>query len=180
MVRTPALLTLVLLFALGGCGDRSPSYTVVRQGGWSGRVPEPEGEVLITAILPDGRSHDLDRLGLEKLTWVRRETRYHPREQDPPAVFEGVLLADLIRELGVSEKGLRVRFTALDDYQLERPWSELKPLEPILALKQDGRWLTLENYGPVRVILPYDRLRPDPTEYNALWVWQLRIIELRN
>ena len=175
----PLLLSLLVLTS-AGCNGKKPTYTVVSRGGWSGSPPPPAGQVLLTVILPDGRSYDLDRQGLQKLTWVRRVTRYHPREKDPPAAFEGVLLADLVEEFGVPEEGLRIRFTALDDYQIERSWEELKPLEPILALKQDGEWLTIDNYGPVRVILPYDRLRPDPTQYNALWVWQLRVIELRN
>lgn len=181
MVRTHVLLLLFfLVLVFSGCGNRGPTYTVVRQGSWSGRPPRPVAEVVLTVIHPDGRSYDLDRRALERLTWVRRVTRYHPREKAPPATFEGVLLADLIKETGVSAQGLKIRFTALDDYQLERSWEELQPLEPILALKQDGNWLTLDGYGPLRVILPYDRLRPDPTQYNALWVWQLRIIELRN
>jgi len=174
------LLILLLLLLIGGCIDRGPTYTVVRQGGWEGEPPPPRGEVLLTVFLPDGRSYDLDRAGLQKLTWVKRKTRYHPQEGGAAATFEGVLLADLIAGLGAEDDDLLVRFTALDDYQIERPWKDLKPLEPILALKQDGRWLTINDYGPLRVILPFDSLRPEPTEYNALWVWQLRIIELRN
>ncbi|WP_457637050.1 molybdopterin-dependent oxidoreductase [Oceanithermus sp.] len=173
--RVFALLLLVAV-ASAGCNPKKPTYTVIRKGGWS-QPPPPVGKVLLTVILPDGRSYDLDRQGLQKLTWVRRVTRYHPREKDPPAAFEGVLLSDLIKAFGVREEGLYIRFTALDDYQLKRSWAELEPLEPILALKQNGKWLTIDDYGPVRVILPYDRLRPDPTEYNALWVWQLRVIE---
>ena len=172
------LLTSVLLLA--GCSDQGPTYTVVHHGGWQGGPPKPEAAVVLTVILPDGRSYDLDRVALQRLTWVKRTTKYHPKKNEPQAVFEGVLLADLIKEMGVVETGLRVRFTALDDYQIEHAWKELEPLEPILALKQNGNWLTVDDYGPIRITLPYDHLRPDPTKYNALWVWQLRIIELRN
>jgi len=167
------------LALLAGCRHAGSSYEVVRPGGWNGTPPAPTGEVLLTLVTPDGRRYDLDRAGLERLTWVRRVTRHHPREDDPPASFEGVLLAQIIEELGLAPEGLRVRFIALDDYQLERPWSELEPLEPMLALVQDGRPLGLEDYGPVRVVLPYDRLKPDPTRYNALWVWHLRTLEFR-
>lgn len=170
--------TLLLLLALllGGCKGGA-SYTVVRNGGWDGPPPAPRGEVLLTLITPDGRSYDLDRAGIEQLTWVRRTTRHHPHETDPPSTFEGVLLEQIVRELNLDPKGLVVRFVALDDYRIDRPWAELAPLEPILALVQDGRPLTLENYGPLRVIFPYDRLKPDPTRYNALWVWQVRVVE---
>jgi hypothetical protein len=174
MRRLALLLLLVAL--LTGCRER-PSYSVVREGGWGGAPPAATGEVLLTLVTPDGRSYDLDRAALERLTWVRRTTRHHPHETDPPATFEGVLLEQLIRELRLEEEGLVVRFVALDDYRIDRPWAELAPLEPILALVQDGRPLTVKNYGPVRVILPYDRLEPDPTRYNALWVWQVRVVE---
>ncbi len=175
-MRRLSVVLILLLAALSACKGGEPSYTVLRKGGWRGRPPEPRGEVILTLITPDGKSYDLDRAGLARLTWVRRVTRYHPEEKGPPASFEGVLLSQIISELGIAEKGLRVRFSALDDYQLERPWSQLKPYEPILALRQDGKPLTMDNYGPLRVILPYERLKPDPTEYNALWVWQLRRI----
>ncbi len=179
MVRR--LITLgFLILLLAACGGKKPTYKVVRQGGWHGTPPAPVGEVLLTVSTPDGRSYDLDRKALEQLTWVERTTRYHPKEKDPPARFEGVLLKQIIEELRVPTANLRVKFIALDDYELERPWSQLAPLEPILALVQDGRQLNIDDYGPVRVILPYDRLRPDPTKYNGLWVWQLRVIDFRN
>ncbi len=167
---------LVVAALLAGCRERA-SYSVIREGGWGGTPPAPAAAVLLTLIAPGGQSYDLDRAGIERLTWVRRITRHHPRENDPPAVFEGVLLSQLVRELGIDTDGLLVRFTALDDYRIDRPWAELAPLEPVLALVQDGSPLTVKNYGPVRVVLPYERLRPDPTRYNALWVWQVRVIE---
>jgi hypothetical protein len=174
-----AVLILSLLF-LVACRGQEPSYKVIRKGSWHGKPPAPVGEVLLTVITPSGQSYDLDRKAIEQLTWVERTTRYHPRESDPPARFEGVLLKQIIDELHVPTAGLHVKLAALDDYQLERPWSDYAPLEPMLALVQDGKPLTLDTYGPVRIILPYDRLKPDPTKYNALWVWQLRVIDFRN
>lgn len=171
-----ATMLMIVVLLLGGC-KKSASYSVVRAGGWDGAPPAPRDQVVLTLITPDGHRYDLDRAGLERLTWVRRTTHYHPHETEPPSTFEGVLLEQIVRELGLTEKGLVVRFKALDDYQIERPWAQLAPLEPILALVQDGRPLTMESYGPVRIIFPYDRLKPDPIRYNALWVWQLRVIE---
>jgi len=179
MARTLSWLLSLTLLLFAGCRTEAPSYEVVRKGGWDGAPPAPTGEVLLTLITPDGRSYDLDRAGLERLTWVRRATRHHPREDEPPASFEGVLLAQIVEELGLDPSRLRLRFVALDDYQLERPWRDLEPLEPMLALVQDGRPLGLDDFGPVRVVLPYDRLKPDPTRYNALWVWHVRVLEFR-
>jgi len=111
---------LFLALLLGGCkGDAS--YTVVRTGGWDGPPPAPRGEVLLTLTTADGRSYDLDRPGLEQLTWVRRTTRHHPHETDSPSTFEGVLLEQIARELNLDTEGLVVRFVALDDYRIDRP-----------------------------------------------------------
>jgi len=144
---------------------------VIREGGWNGAVPPPSGPVLLTVVTPDG-VYPLDRAALEKLRWVERITIYHPEEKSGVVgVFEGVLLSDLLRELGYP-KPSRLRFEALDGYQISVDWKKIARFDPLLALDQDGRPLS-ESYGPVRIVFPYKRLKPDPVAYNAYWVWQL-------
>ncbi len=162
-------LSLLLLLVLAGCSR--VDYRVVREGGWNGAVPAPRGPVILTVVTPEG-SYRLDRAALEKLTWVERKTLFHPEEKlGTVGVFQGVLLADLLRELGYPDPG-RVRFEALDGYRITVDWERIAPFHPMLALDQDRRPLP-ERYGPVRVIFPYKRLKPDPVAYNAYWVWQL-------
>jgi len=164
--RALLLLTLVLL---AGCSRAD--YRVLRKGGWGGQVPAPRGPVVLTVVTPKGR-YPLDRAALEALTWVERKTVYHPEEESGRVgVFEGVLLADLLRELGYPNPK-KIRLEALDGYRITVRWQKIAPFHPMLALKQDGKPLS-ERYGPVRVIFPYDRLKPDPVAYNAYWVWQL-------
>jgi len=125
----------------------------------------------LTVITPEGR-YPLDRAALERLRWIERRTIFHPEEKKGTVgVFEGVLLADLLREVGYPDPE-RVRFEALDGYQISVLWRRIAPFDPMLALKRDGKPLS-ERYGPIRVIFPYKRLKPDPVAYNAYWVWQL-------
>jgi len=162
-------LSLLLLVVLAGCSRTD--YRVIREGGWNGQVPAPKGPVILTVVTPEAR-YPLDREALEKLRWIERKTIYHPEEkQGIVGVFEGVLLADLLREVGYPDPE-RVRFEALDGYQIAVEWEKIAPFDPMLALERNGKPLS-DRYGPVRVIFPYKRLKPDPVAYNAYWVWQL-------
>ncbi len=158
-----------LSLLLAACAPKS-DYQVVRQGGWKGGVPKPTGEVLLTVVTPDGE-YPLDKDALEKLRWVRIKTIHHSAENGPPAVFEGVWLSDLLAGVGTPDPK-RLRFEASDDYVISVEWEKIKRFQPMIALTQDGKPLP-PVYAPLRIVFPYDRLKPDPTEYNAYWVWKL-------
>jgi len=144
---------------------------VLYEGSWQGRVPAPRGPVVLTVVTSEG-TYPLDEAALKELTWVERKTVYHPEEKSGKVgVFEGVLLSTLLKELGEREP-LRLRFEALDGYVIGVEWATIAPFDPLLALVQDGKPIPKE-YGPVRIIFPYHRLKPDPVAYNAYWVWQL-------
>lgn len=172
MRLVPLLLLLALL--LGSC-TRS-DYRVLHRGGWDGHVPEPEGPVLLVVATPKGE-YPLDEAALRRLTWVELKTVFHPEEKKGTVgVFQGVWLGQLFAELGYPDPA-RVRFLALDGYRIAVEWRRIAPYKPMLALYRDGRPLP-ERYGPVRVIFPYKRLKPDPVAYNAYWVWKLHRIVL--
>ncbi len=165
-------LLFLLLVLLGAC-SRS-DYRVIQRGSWNGRVPAPEGPVLLWVETPKGR-YPLDEAALRKLTWVELRTVFHPEEKKGTVgVFQGVWLDQLFAELGHPEPK-RVRFFALDGYQIAVDWRRIAPYRPMLALYRDGHPLA-ERYGPVRIIFPYKRLKPDPVAYNAYWVWKLHRI----
>ncbi len=169
-----ATFLVVLVFLLGGC-NRS-DYRVLHQGSWGGRVPRPEGPVLLVVRTPKGE-YPLDERALRRLTWVELTTVFHPEEKKGTVgVFQGVLLEDLLAEFGYPNPD-RIRFMALDGYEIAVRWRRIAPYRPMLALYRDGRPLP-ERYGPVRVIFPYHRLRPDPVAYNSYWVWKLHRLEI--
>ena len=168
----PLLFFLTLL--LGAC-SRS-DYRVLHRGSWNGQVPEPKGPVLLVVEAPKG-AFPLDEAALRRLTWVELKTVFHPEEKKGTVgVFQGVLLGQLLAELGYPNPK-RLRFYALDGYEIAVAWPKIAPFDPMLALLRDGRPLP-KRYGPVRIVFPYRRLKPDPVAYNAYWVWQLHRIVL--
>ncbi len=162
---------MLLLFLLAGCRG-GPTYRVLHEGGWPEGPPPPRGEVILTVVTPE-KTVRLDRAALEALTWVELVTKSHPKEKLPPGRFEGVRLKDLFAALKVEP--VQLRFVALDGYSIQVDWSKIGPFDPMLALKENGRPLE-PIFAPIRVVFPYDRLKPDPLAYNRYWVWKLSAI----
>lgn len=86
--------------------------------------------------------------------------------------FEGIKLSTLAELLGVTA-GTFVSF-ALNDYNVEIPVSDATYLEPILAYKRNGSYLTVKDKGPLWVIYPYDGNENARTELiYSRSIWQL-------
>lgn len=162
---------MLLAFLLAGCRT-GPGYRVLHEGGWPEGPPPPRGEVILTVVTPE-KTVRLDQAALEALTWVELVTKSHPKEKLPPGRFEGVRLKDLFGALKVQP--IKLRFVALDGYSVQVDWKKIAPFDPMLALKEDGRPLE-PIFAPIRVVFPYDRLKPDPLAYNRYWVWKLSVI----
>lgn len=128
----------------------------------------------LTVIGPDGE-RVYDAAELEKLGTYRLETVTPWR--DRPAVFEGVLLDDLLRANGLS--GVRaIRVTAENDYTVEIPrevWTG-RPL--MIATRVDGRAHTRRARGPLQFVFPMsDEPALDEQSFEANWVWMAERIE---
>lgn len=86
--------------------------------------------------------------------------------------FEGIRLSTLAEILGVTA-GTFVSF-ALNDYNVEIPVSDASYLEPIIAYKRNGSYLTVRDKGPLWVIYPYDENESARTELiYSRSIWQL-------
>jgi hypothetical protein len=92
--------------------------------------------------------------------------------------FEGIKLSTLAELLGVTA-GTFVSF-ALNDYNVEIPVSDATYLEPILAYKRNGSYLTVRDKGPLWVIYPYDGNENARTELiysRSIWQLERMIVE---
>lgn len=86
--------------------------------------------------------------------------------------FEGVGAAELMRAVGA--KGQKIVATALNDYKIEIPISDLKKYGVLFALKMDGKQLTRRDKGPVWIVYPRDSFRElQNQKADAKWIWQL-------
>lgn len=95
-------------------------------------------------------------------------TPWHPT----PAQFAGPALKTLLQAVGASGKVLHL--TALDKYEVNIPMEDLNSFGPLLALRMDGKELTIRSRGPVLLMYPFDTYSQIDTDvYYGRSVWQL-------
>lgn len=124
----------------------------------------PEGLVLDLAQLQALPQHSFTT----STTWTEGKT-----------TFQGVLLKDLITAIGAF--GTTIDMTALNDYVIELPASDVKDDGPLLAYLMDGKTMSLRDKGPVWMVFPYDQ-NPDyrTEETYSRSIWQLLRIDFVN
>ncbi len=138
-------------------------------------LPAPKDKPILTvsgniSVTNKGGTAEFDRdmleaIGTESFT---TETPWYPG----PVTFEGVSLAKLMQQLGAKGKTLSV--VALNDYSSEIPFEDFQKFNVILALKQNGEYMSVRDKGPIFVMYPFDS---DPVlkhqTYYGRAVWQV-------
>ena len=138
-------------------------------------LPQPKGDVVLTVSgsieqtnAPGRAEFDkemLEALGQESLTTTfSMSGKTH--------LFEGVPLRAVLERVGA--EGTAIQASALNDYEIDIPWSDLK-YEPLIAMKADGQVLKLRDKGPLWIVYPRDdhKVLQDDI-YDSRWVWQLK------
>lgn len=91
--------------------------------------------------------------------------------------FTGVALIDLMDAVGAS--GTRLLATALNDYKIEVPFSDVVKGGPIIAYQMDGKPMSVRDKGPLWLVYPYDANADYRTEtIYSRSIWQLDRIEV--
>ena len=144
------------------------------------RLPPPHdtpilqisGDIEVTNA--DGRA-EFDLAMLEEIGVSRLQTST-PWTQGRP-VFEGVLLRDLLEEVGAN--GDTVVAIALNDYRVEIPMSDLRNYPVLLASRMDGQRLRVRDKGPLWIIYPQDEYSELRTkQIQSRWVWQIKELHI--
>ncbi|MFT4065083.1 molybdopterin-dependent oxidoreductase [Paraburkholderia sp.] len=94
-------------------------------------------------------------------------------------LWEGPLLTDVLKKAGI--RGSTIRVFAYDDYSQEIPLAFIRKYEPILAYRENGRELTLKDFGPLFIIFPRDQYRKELSTITNTrrFVFQIRRIEVK-
>lgn len=94
-------------------------------------------------------------------------------------LWEGPLLTDVLKKAGI--RGSTIRVFAYDDYSQEIPLAFIKKYEPILAYRENGRELTLKDFGPLFIIFPRDEYHRELSTISNTrrFVFQVRRIEVK-
>ena len=139
---------------------------------------QPTGPVILTIqgnikLTNQGSRAVFDRHMIEQLslTQVTTSTPW----TDGVSTFEGPLLRGLIDYVG--GVGKKISMVALNDYSASMPMEDMRKYDIVLAMKKDGKTLSVRDKGPFFVIYPFDHF---PELNNELIhnrsVWQIKAI----
>lgn len=189
-IRLVPLVTALLLAAgLAGCTGDSTAATgqllfrkitdpAIAPGGL---IPEPQEQVVLTisgrlgpAAGSDGIL-ELDMPTLEALGLVEMRVDDQIAE-GRTVVFQGVLLLRLLEAAQVDAGAQVLTMTALNDYAVEIPVSDAASYPVLIATRADGERMSVEHYGPLRIIYPFGLLPLSRAAYEPRSIWQLYLI----
>jgi len=116
----------------------------------------------------DAAVFDLDMLMAMEAVTYETETIW----TDGVQTFTGVLLSDLMEQVGAGGSGLSA--TAINDYAVEIPASDWVDGGPIVAYHQNGKPMSVRDKGPLWIIYPFDDNDDYQTEVTySRSIWQL-------
>lgn len=178
-------------FLLAGCSppspaavDPTPFYTIVatQPADLADRLSKPENPIILSVTGKIDRFNAQDSLLLNReqvmLAGVVEYDVTDPFLQRPVR-FRGVLMRDLLALAGVHQDAESLYITALNDYSVDVPISEVTDRPVLFALDQDGVPMTPDFRGPAMLVFPYDHFPYEHLVYEALWIWQIASIEVR-
>jgi hypothetical protein len=159
----------ILCVALGGALLLSASIAPLRPAAAADAI------LTVSAAQPTAVTVDLDLAAIERMP-------HHTIATATPwttgvSSYEGVLLRDLLRQLGVS--GTIIRLTALNDYAITIPTADVDAYDVVLAYSRDGQAMSVRDKGPLWVVYPLDdhpELRNADT--HAKMIWQVRRLDV--
>ena len=150
-----ALLTILSVTGLAGCGGRPP------QMDWELKISGAVGKPLTLNY------SDLAKMPQTELNDVLMERSLG---EDTTGSWSGVNLAEILKQAEASANYVSVTATAADGYAIEISKDELQ--DAIVALKENGEWIATadQEHGPIRLVCPH-------TPANR-WVFQLQEIQV--
>ena len=92
-----------------------------------------------------------------------------------PVELTGPPLADVLTAAGASANAVTI--TAMDGYSITDTPEEIAAQDWILALKANGKPLSIGGRGPLWLIHPSGST-PAPDDVEARWIWSVFVIEV--
>lgn len=165
-LRMAMLAAVVLVGAEGTARAEAPQRAAL--------PPIEHAEATLALVRADGRMLELTPATLEQLTTYRMVTTTPWRPA--PAVFEGVLLSDVLEIAGLGTADSIV-ITAENDFQVEMPRAVWATYPILLATRVNGQPHTRRDRGPIQFVMndeDYSRLGK---AYEKYLVWMAARIE---
>lgn len=123
-----------------------------------------------------GKKHEMTREQLLLLPQTEIKTVLPWAEGE--SVYSGVTLQAILETMDLSLSPL-VTIVALNDYKVAVPKEDFDDYQPIIAIKQNGEFMSVRDKGPYWLIYPLSS-QPDinNTDFHAKMIWQIRDIHL--
>jgi hypothetical protein len=143
-------------------------------------IPTPKGRVILTVKGAAGRQGPLklDLGTLERIGLVRYTTRnrWYPK----PVTFEGVLGSVFLDVVGAPKDATVMKLRALNDYMIKLPIADLRRWPVMLAVKMNGKYMSVRDKGPIWVVYPA-HLNAELADagHQGKWIWQLAEINFQ-
>lgn len=147
----------------------------------SGLCPAPTGKPVLQLVAAPGHVHfACDMAGLLALPNRDLLTSLPPSLGSAGVHrWRGVPLRLLAERLGAGP-GQTLQLSALNDYTVTIPWSDLVRYDPIVAYQRNGVALSVREKGPTMLIYPFDAA-PElhVQQYLNRSIWQIHGITVK-
>jgi hypothetical protein len=157
-----------------------PLWLAAATGAARAQTTAASGPVVLTlsgsvTLTNRANAAEFDMAAIERLPQHRivTSTPWYTGEVE----FAGPLLADILAAAGA--RGEKLRLTALNDYQVEIPFDDVRRYEIVVARLLNGKPMSVREKGPLFVIYPFARYPELRTSvYFSRCIWQLRRIDV--
>ncbi|MBZ9538765.1 molybdopterin-dependent oxidoreductase [Modicisalibacter tunisiensis] len=143
-------------------------------------LPSPQGRVILTVTGDITRTNAGDEARFDAAMLRNlgmHAVRTHTPWTEGVSRFEGPLGRDLLAAVGARGRQLRVK--ALNDFVAEIPVSDFEDNDVLLAMRRDGKPMSVRNFGPLFVLYPFDdhpELQTEKIRFRS--AWQVATIEV--
>ena len=136
--------------------------------------PMKHRKAQLTVIAPDGTTRTYTPAQLEQFPTYQLTTATPWR--DEPAVFEGVLLADVLSANGLSGTAA-IQVTAENDYSTSITQSLIEEVEILVATRVEGKPHTRRARGPIQFVIDAEAFAGSDQTSESNFVWMAARIE---
>ena len=168
--------------ALTVSGSASPHYERISPPSLKSTepIPRPGKSVVLTVVGATAGNTasgniEFDIATLERIGLVRFTSKN--RWYNEPMTYEGVLGSAFLDAVGVPDRATTIRATALNDYVVRIPIEDLRRWPVVLALKLNGKYMSIRDKGPIWIVYPnhvFEEL--GGPAHQGKWIWQLKEI----
>ena len=134
-------------------------------------------QATLTIVQPNGVEILYSAPQLEEFTTYSLTTTTPWRDQ--PAMFEGVLLSDILSKSGLDDSQ-SILVTAENDYQTTISKELLDSIQILVATRVDGQRHSRRNRGPIQFVIDAVAFENSPLTAESNLVWMAARIEAAN